>query len=121
MYADGLCRKEKKNVTVDVCQLGVRLIIKARKDINTTGSAAPPAYTRPDPTNKKEKDNENKHGGKSNPPFPVSSAISVGGGGDDVKRSAKRTTRKKKSERVEKRQIIITEKKEKETKSTAAK
>jgi hypothetical protein len=70
---------------------------------------------------KKEKDNENKHGGKSNPPFPVSSAISVGGGGDDVKRSAKRTTRKKKSERVEKRQIIITEKKEKETKSTAAK
>ncbi len=88
---------------------GGRLIIKARKDINTTGSA-PPAYTRPDPTNKKEKDNENKHGGKSNPPFPVSSAISVGGG-DDVKRSAKRTTRKKKSERVEKRQIIITEKK----------
>jgi hypothetical protein len=99
MYADGLCRKEKKNVTVDVCQLGVRLIIKARKDINTTGSAAPPAYTRPDPTNKKEKDNENKHGGKSNPPFPVSSAISVGGGGMMSKgQPSERLVRKKVNE-----------------------
>lgn len=44
---------------------GGRLIIKTRKDINTTGSA-PPAYTRPDPTDPTNKKSKKKKIMKTN-------------------------------------------------------
>lgn len=78
---------------------GGRLIIKARKDINTTGSAPPPAYTRPDPTNKKSKKimKTNMEGSltlhfRYPRPFPL------GGGGMSKGQPSERLVRKKVNE-----------------------